>query len=196
MTPPCPENWESCDYCGAGPSETCRNPDVRPIATRSGPIPPRGLSPERGAPGSCKDTNPKEAVGVRKPALSVLPFTVIAECGVALTEGARKYGRHNYREMGVRASTYFDATQRHLMAWWEGEDIDPDSGLSHVTKAITSLMVLRDAEIQRMCTDDRPPKAPAGWLSALQAAVDGIFERHPTSLPAYTAQVTEPSTAC
>lgn len=25
---PCPENWQSCDFCGAGPSEECRNPDV------------------------------------------------------------------------------------------------------------------------------------------------------------------------
>ena len=25
---PCPENWQSCDFCGAGPNETCRNPDV------------------------------------------------------------------------------------------------------------------------------------------------------------------------
>lgn len=28
MTPPCPDNWQSCDFCGAGPNETCRNPDV------------------------------------------------------------------------------------------------------------------------------------------------------------------------
>ena len=132
-----------------------------------------------------KPTNPKEAVGIRKPCISVLPFTVISECGVALTEGARKYGRHNYRAMGVRASTYFDATQRHLMAWWEGEDIDPDSGLSHVTKAITSLMVLRDAEMQSMCTDDRPPRSPEGWLKELQPAVDGLFKRHPESAQAF-----------
>ena len=25
---PCPDNWQSCDFCGAGPNETCRNPDV------------------------------------------------------------------------------------------------------------------------------------------------------------------------
>lgn len=26
--PPCPDNWQHCDFCGAKPNETCRNPDV------------------------------------------------------------------------------------------------------------------------------------------------------------------------
>ena len=25
---PCPDNWQHCDFCGAGPNETCRNPDL------------------------------------------------------------------------------------------------------------------------------------------------------------------------
>lgn len=89
----------------------------------------------------------------------LLPGPVIAEVGLAMLEGAAKYGRHNYRSAGVRASVYLDATARHLIAWWSGEDIDPDSGLSHVTKAITSLTVLRDAQLQGLCTDDRAPCA-------------------------------------
>ncbi|HLF66055.1 MAG TPA: dATP/dGTP diphosphohydrolase domain-containing protein [Gammaproteobacteria bacterium] len=105
-----------------------------------------------------KSTNPKDAVGVRKAPMSTVPANVIAELGVAMLEGASKYGRHNYRAMGVRSSVYYDGTMRHLMAWWEGEDIDPDSNLSHITKAIASLTVLRDAMMQDMLTDDRPPK--------------------------------------
>ena len=108
---------------------------------------------------SDKPTNPKDAVGIRKAPMSTVPANVIAEVGVAMLEGAAKYGRHNYRCAGVRASVYYDGVMRHLMAWWEGEDIDPDSGLSHVTKAITSLVVLRDAMMQGMCTDDRPPRS-------------------------------------
>ena len=77
-----------------------------------------------------------------------------------MLEGALKYGRHNYRGVGVRASVYYDATIRHLFSWWEGEDIDPDSQLSHVTKATCSLVVLRDAMIQDKCEDDRPPRSP------------------------------------
>ena len=106
-----------------------------------------------------KPTNPKDLCGVRKAPMSTVSAAVLAEVGVAMLEGAAKYGRHNYRAVGVRASVYYDATMRHLMAWWEGEDVDPDSGMSHITKAITSLVVLRDAMIQSKVEDDRAPSS-------------------------------------
>ncbi len=136
-----------------------------------------------------KDTNPKDAVGVKKwRQYCTVPATVLWEVGVGMLEGARKYGRHNYRVAGVRASVYVDAAKGHIDQWWEGEDIDKDSGLSHVTKAICSLVVLRDAMIQDMLTDDRPPKARLDAVRAdLQKAVDEIFARFPEQLPAYTA---------
>lgn len=103
--------------------------------------------------------NPKDAIGVRKAKLSVIPAGVLFDIGLAMLEGACKYGRHNYRAAGVRSSVYYDAAMGHLMDWWEGEDIDDESGLSHVTKAIASLVVLRDAMFQQMLTDDRPPRS-------------------------------------
>lgn len=135
-----------------------------------------------------KDTNPKDAVGIRKwRVFSALPLTVIAEAGVALLEGARKYGRHNYRVAGVRASVYVDAAMGHVMQWWEGEDVDADSGLSHITKAIASLIVLRDAMIQDMLADDRPPRGNLDELRPrLQANVDQLFDRYPDPVPAFT----------
>lgn len=105
-----------------------------------------------------KETNPKDAVGVRKTPFTVVPFTVVAELGLSMLEGC-KYGRHNYRVAGVRASVYIDAALGHLFDWWEGDDIDPASKLSHITKAMSSLAVLRDAMIQDMWEDDRPPKS-------------------------------------
>ena len=68
-----------------------------------------------------KDTNPKDAIGIAKTPMSVISGPVIAELGLAMMEGARKYGRHNYRAVGVRASVYYDAMMRHMMAFWEGE---------------------------------------------------------------------------
>lgn len=115
--------------------------------------------PEKSAEKTQKPTNPKDAVGIKKAPMSTVSAAVLAEVGVGMLEGALKYGRHNYRGVGVRASVYYDATIRHLFSWWEGEDIDPDSQLSHVTKAICSLVVLRDAMIQDKCEDDRPPRS-------------------------------------
>ncbi|MCP4993153.1 MAG: hypothetical protein GY934_05115, partial [Gammaproteobacteria bacterium] len=101
-----------------------------------------------------KETNPKDALGIKKAGLQCvsgafiyrmaelaggfheLPWRAVAEVGLAMTEGARKYGRHNYRVSGVRASVYYDALYRHLvLQWWQGEDIDADSGICHITKA-------------------------------------------------------------
>ena len=106
-----------------------------------------------------KDTNPKDAIGSTKPPIANVPLSVISEVGMALAEGQWKYGGYNWRVIGVRASVYWDATFRHLKAFWEGEDTDPDSQLSHVTKAISALVVLRDAMIQENWTDDRPPRS-------------------------------------
>jgi hypothetical protein len=115
--------------------------------------------PEKLAGKNQKPTNPKDAVGVKKAPMSTVSSAVLAEVGVAMLEGALKYGRHNYRGVGVRASVYYDATIRHMFSWWEGEDKDPDSGMSHITKAIASLVVLRDAMIQSKVEDDRPPRS-------------------------------------
>lgn len=135
-----------------------------------------------------KDTNPKDAVGIRKwRQFTTVPLTVLAEIGVAMMEGARKYGRHNYRIAGVRASVYIDAAIGHLAQYWEGEDIDPDSGLSHVTKAIASLVVLRDAMIEEKLVDDRPPRANLDKVrKELQKVIDDMFTKYPEPVRAYT----------
>jgi len=112
---------------------------------------------------STKLSNPKDMVGSRKVPLSTLPFRVLWRVGLAMLEGALKYGRHNYRAVGVRASVYFDGAQRHLGAWWEGQDVDPDSGLNHIDKAIAGLIVLRDSMLRGNWEDDRPPASADDW---------------------------------
>ena len=133
-----------------------------------------------------KESNPKDAIGIKKVPFSTVSAPVIAEIGLAMLEGSRKYGRHNYRAIGVRASVYYDACLRHIMSWWEGEDIDPDSGLSHITKALACLAVLRDAMILDKCCDDRPPKTKQGWINEYNKRAAEIIDRYPKCLPPYT----------
>lgn len=104
-----------------------------------------------------KDTNPKDSIGIKKAPLSCCSMPVFHEVGFVMLSGARKYGRHNYRSVGVRASVYFDAAMRHLSSWFEGEDLDPESGVSHLVHVMSCMMVLRDAQIRGKMTDDRPP---------------------------------------
>jgi Domain of unknown function (DUF5664) len=129
-----------------------------------------------------KPTNPKDAIGAMKAKFSTIPMNVMFDVGLALLEGAAKYGRHNYRAIGVRASVYVDATMGHLADWWEGEDIDPDSDLSHITKAIASLVVLRDAMMQDKLTDDRPPRSKV-LKRDFNDLAKRIIERHADKSP-------------
>lgn len=134
-----------------------------------------------------KDGNPKDSVGVKKVPLHVVSCPVLMELGLAMMEGDRKYGGHNYRVAGVRASVYYDATMRHMMSWWEGQDIDEDSKLSHVTKAISSLMVLRDAMINDMWNDDRPPKVKnQDWIKDYNEKAKAIIEKYPNPVKPFT----------
>lgn len=135
-----------------------------------------------------KNSNPKDTVGTRKAPMSTVSAAVMAEVGVAMLEGALKYGRHNFRAVGVRASAYYDACLRHLFSWWDmGEDIDPASKLSHITKAIAGLMVLRDSMIQGNWVDDRPPACPE-FYEALNAAAAKLVDAAPKPAPRhYTA---------
>ncbi len=107
-----------------------------------------------------KETNPKYSEGTKKAPLHCIPCGPLFELGLAMFEGSRKYGRHNYRATGVRASTYYDAMIGHIMDWWEGEDIDPESGLHHLVKATTAMFIIRDSMLMGNFNDDRPPKYP------------------------------------
>lgn len=86
----------------------------------------------------------------------VLPWRVIYEMALGMMEGAIKYGRHNYRAVGVRASVYYDATMRHLDDWYAGKPVDHESGLSHLSKALSSSQVLLDSMVKGNWVDDRP----------------------------------------
>lgn len=124
-----------------------------------------------------KPSNPKDIIGIRKVPMSTVPANVLAEVAVAMLEGSAKYGRHNYRAVGVRASVYYDAMMRHIMAWWEGEDVDKDSGMNHVVKAMSTLVVLRASMLQGNFTDDRP-LSPPEFLTELNKKSGEILDKH------------------
>jgi len=134
-----------------------------------------------------KPTNPKDAVGIRKAPMSTVSAPFLVGVGTAMMEGAVKYGRHNYRVAGVRSSVYYDAAMRHLMSWWEGEDIDPDSGLPHIIKAAACLAVLYDSLAYGNLNDDRPPPHKTGWLAPFNKVAGDLLDKFPEPKAAYTA---------
>jgi len=69
--------------------------------------------------------------------------------------GAIKYGICNWREDNILASTYKGAMLRHLRAWIEGEDIDPESGESHLYHIRACCAIVLDSEMNGTLIDDR-----------------------------------------
>ncbi len=104
--------------------------------------------------------NPKDAVGSKKVSMSVVPASVLMELSLAMREGAQKYGAFNWRTKPIKVMEYYNALWRHMAAWAEGEDIDADSGLPHIVKALATLVVLRDAQRCGKVLDDRPLASP------------------------------------
>ncbi len=133
-----------------------------------------------------KDTNPKDSVGIKKIPYSLIPDNVLGEVALAFLEGSRKYGAYNWRISGVRSSVYIDALKRHLGAWVNGENIDSDSGLSHIVKAIACLIIIRDSILIGNIVDDRPPKIKDGWIQELNKKASDIIDKYPDAVDAYT----------
>lgn len=131
-----------------------------------------------------KPSNPKDAIGSDKLPLHLWPQTATALGCLGMLDGALKYGRSNFRIVGVRSSIYFDACNRHLSKWFEGEDNDPDSGLPHMAHALSCLAILVDAQAAGKLNDDRMTKG--GYLKMmadLQPHVGRLKQLHAGKQP-------------
>ena len=134
-----------------------------------------------------KVTNPKDALGVKKVPMHCIPTAPLLELALAMMEGGRKYGAHNYRVMGAKASTYYDAACRHLTAWWDGEDIDKESGVHHLIKLCACMFVMRDSQHMGNDIDDRPKRYPNGLdLEKFNKQAADIIEMYSKCKPPFT----------
>jgi hypothetical protein len=118
--------------------------------------------------------NPKDAVGQSKvPIVSVIPPASIVHEAAAMRYGAHEaprkdggkgYGPYNWRSAQVRASIYVDAAIRHILDWWDGEDLAPDSKVHHLGHAKAGLGILLDAMETGNLVDDRPTPGKAAEI--------------------------------
>lgn len=134
-----------------------------------------------------KEPNPKDAIAIKKAPLSCIPMPPLYEEGLVMLSGAMKYGRHNWRVSGVKASVYFDATMRHMTSWWEGQDDDPESGLSHLAHASACLSIVRDSQLQGNWVDDRPPATGEHWMDDSNDRAADIMDNCADPKPAHVA---------
>lgn len=116
------------------------------------------------------DNNPKTAIGVTKVPLHLVPPSAKHYLALALADGARKYGPYNWRNHPISVSVYKSALERHVDAFWDGEDFAPDSGLHHIAHAMACCALIMDAHSIGMLNDDRPARGAAPSLQAAYSA--------------------------
>ena len=77
----------------------------------------------------------------------LLPWRATQQIVKVLTYGARKYAPDNWKKVPEWRIRYYAALIRHVVAWFEGERIDPETGLSHLAHAGCCILFLLGKEI-------------------------------------------------
>ncbi len=85
----------------------------------------------------------------------LLPLDAVRAIISVLGFGAQKYGGRNW-ERGMAWSRPYAALHRHMAAWWEREEGDPETGFSHLWHAGCCILFLIAYEIRGIGEDDRP----------------------------------------
>lgn len=91
--------------------------------------------------------------------VDLVPTEAINALADILTAGAEKYGEHNWRH-GMDWSRVYGAAQRHLLAFWGGDDIDEESGMPHLWHALTNIAFLVAYQAMSVGRDDRWKQEP------------------------------------
>lgn len=72
----------------------------------------------------------------------LLPWDSAQSIVEVLAHGAKKYAPNNWKHVRGARDRYFSAAMRHTLAWYQGEQLDAESGLPHLAHAATDLLFL------------------------------------------------------
>lgn len=92
--------------------------------------------------------------------------------------GAEKYEDHNWRQ-GYPWSWSYDSLLRHLLAFWDGEDIDEETGSPHLAGVLFHVMALIQFTKDFPEHDDRfkpvpKPEEASWWFPAVTLELEGL----------------------
>lgn len=77
-----------------------------------------------------------------KPRWELLPLETIEEIVKVLTYGAKKYSDNSWQRLDNGIERYYAASMRHITSWRTGEEIDPESGLPHLSHVFCNVMFI------------------------------------------------------
>ena len=141
------------------------------------------------------DENPKHIQAMKdgKAPLEYLVDFVMTGDAYVHQGGAIKYGYRNWTIDKIKASTYIAAIRRHLKAWSEGEDLDPDSGWSHLYHIRAGCAIVLDADNAGTLIDDRDR---AESISQVKDVLADVIPRNQFIVRYTTIQTSASSIPC
>lgn len=89
-----------------------------------------------------------------KPGVDQIPPEVLLDWGRVFTYGERKYARDNWKR-GNDWHEFYGSLLRHALKWWQGEDLDPESGLPHLAHVLWNAGALHYFQLRGIGQDDR-----------------------------------------
>jgi hypothetical protein len=92
--------------------------------------------------------------GVKLARYDLIPTGPLRQLAEHYGVGAQKYDDHQYRK-GYEWGKSFAALQRHTWAFWNGEDIDAETGSLHIIAAAWHCLTLAEFTAQHPDMDDR-----------------------------------------
>lgn len=84
----------------------------------------------------------------------LIPMKALHELAEHYGKGCEKYTEHNWRK-GLAWSKSYAALQRHITAFWGGEDLDPETGSKHVIASAWHCLTLATYMDEQKAKDDR-----------------------------------------
>ncbi len=94
----------------------------------------------------------------KKPKMNLLPPKAIVEVAKVLTFGAQKYGAENWKELEDLQNRYLAGALRHIFAHMDGEQLDPETGLSHMAHALCCLLFKLEIELENAKIEEEEPR--------------------------------------
>ena len=91
---------------------------------------------------------------VNKTQWSLVDYEALESMVKVLEFGADKYDRDNWK-IGMPVTSVCDSMLRHIYAFMNGEDNDPESGISHIGHIMCNAMFLSNYMKHRKEFDDR-----------------------------------------
>lgn len=95
--------------------------------------------------------------GAKAAKYNLIPVGALEELAKLYGFGATKYAPRNW-EKGYELSLSYDALQRHANQWWNGEDTDSETQLSHMASVAWHAFTLYTLLQTHPEMDDRPKK--------------------------------------